>query len=209
MEHTDASFEAAAESCARGELKFDRFFNAHLHMWEGIARAVMRKWKSPAEVDDVLQEIRIRVWKKIPLFDRSRGKLWRDFLSFQARDAAKTWVHAERGANKHGTRDKNLSRRFAPVSSLAKDGDDDRLDRWDVPVEPTQEDEANAASVAAACTLSQDRRILEAMIAARGCVDTVAQQLYGNLDVEIARKLILGSLVVVGLATSSAKERAA
>lgn len=198
-------FERDAAACAAGTITFDQFWRRHSRAWEAISRQVMRRWRSRAELDDVLQEVRLRVWRKMPKFDPSRGKTWREYLGFQGRDAAKTWVHAERGANKHGTRDKNPSRRFAPVSSLGKDGADESADRYDVPVEATQEWDANVAAVAATCKLPQDRRILEAMVAARGCIETVASQLYGELDVDVARKLILGSLIVIGVEVSSRK----
>lgn len=189
----------------RAERAFEEFFRETRAVWRGIAASLLRRWRSPTEIDDVLQEIRLELWgRRFRKFDPEKSTSLMRVLRWGANVAGKRWVHQERGANKHGTRDKNRSRCALPFSSFGRDGEEDSSRSFDVPVEAVQERVSDALShvraIVGRCRTAQDRRIVRMLAECGGCVDEVLSKLreLRVMDRKIARQLVRETVVSIG-----------
>jgi DNA-directed RNA polymerase specialized sigma24 family protein len=168
---------------ANAEREFRQFFEATTNHWLRIARATLRCWRAPTEVEDVLQEIRLVLWRRMWKWDPSRNKSIRSVLRWSAKTAAKEFVHAQRCASSHGTRDKNKSRVPLPFSSFVRDGEDHQ---FEVEV-PAQQERIARARLVIAGTSEWERLILRAFISTGGDESRAAVELFGRRDPKFAR----------------------
>lgn len=95
-----------------GELSFDSFAHETRDDWQRLGASLYRRWKLPPAVDmeDLVQELLLGAWVALPEWHASKGMRLSNFVVWQAMNAAKSWMHVQRGASKHGNRDKNPSR---------------------------------------------------------------------------------------------------
>ena len=111
--------EAALMAVQMGEMSFATFTRETWSDWTAIATSLMRRWRAPTSVDtaDLIQELLLGAWQSLPKWNPSKAGLKR-YVVFQAISAAKTWLHAQRGASKHGNRDRNPGRMPVPSGDL-------------------------------------------------------------------------------------------
>lgn len=95
-----------------GELSFDCFARETKDDWRRLGASLFRRWKLPdaVELEDLVQELLFGAWLAIPEWSAGKGTKIERFVVWQAMNAAKCWLHVQRGASKHGNRDKNASR---------------------------------------------------------------------------------------------------
>lgn len=193
----DNTFRDALAGLHGGKLGFAEFVRATLHVWRGLAAYLLRRWSAgPAvAVDDVVQELLSAVPGLLPRWDPERSDLAR-FVVYNAMSSAKTWIHAQRGANKHGSRDRNPSRRECTVSELLSPGsEDDAANRFAVAVDGGQEArcERRAAAERFALLTASPREAfyVTAIVAARGDAEEAGRVLYA--DAEVRRMCRFGS----------------
>lgn len=207
MRDDSEEFEKLAQSCWRGEIKFDEFFLRTKDVWTAIASVLIRRWKAPTSREDVVQEMALRLWQKFQTYDPKRGSLVR-YLTWGAKVKGKKHLHDMRQCNKHGTRDKNKSR-YATVFSSMK-GVDDGFDPENLAtVAPVQERVAAVRAIVAKCRTSFDRAIVEGLVEAGGCVEVVAAKLFRGMDGKIAYRLISQSLCELGCTVQDIEKVAA
>lgn len=94
-----------------GELSFAAFEKQTRPVWTALAINLLKRWPGPQAVEreDLIQELLLGAWLALPKWKAGKSPL-RNFIVWQAMYSAKNWLHAQRGASKHGTRDKNKSR---------------------------------------------------------------------------------------------------
>ena len=128
-----------------GRIDFAKFEQLTRHMWARFARIQLRRWRAPAYVteQDLIQEMLVAVFAFTLKWDASHAVPVRRYVTWNAIDKARKWLHKQRRAGHEGGR--GSSRFDLPVSSLMAEGVDERgdlLDRIAPPVEPSQESAA-------------------------------------------------------------------
>lgn len=106
------SFQVAAYKLVNNKITFAQFVKATDPMWTQVANRVFNRWSTPRAVtqDDVKQEMLLACSQFVKKFDPSREVTPGAYLLWNSVDKAKKWVHVQRGANLHGSSDKNPSR---------------------------------------------------------------------------------------------------
>ena len=149
-----------------GAMPFGTFARTTAHRWQRLAHTLLRRWPGPYAVDeeDVAQELLLGAWLALPRWQPQGAPLER-FVVWQAMAQAKAWLHRQRAANQHGSRDRNPSR-FDVVAI----GDED----IDMAVEAAQEEVVYALErLRLACTLLANER---------AGVGLVAMAMAGSVD---------------------------
>lgn len=182
------AFAREADRLLTKEIGFDAFVRNTKDTWRNLAQYLMRRWRTPTDVDveDVVQELYVGAFRAAGRFDPARGTGFAEYLTWNACDKAKKRMHKWRGANLHGSADRNPGRYaaahdpsgilFQKQGTEAEQVDEiDKRRRWrDVAAEmPT-------------------RRLHFAMLAlggAKGDVDAAACALYGDLDLRLELRL--------------------
>lgn len=107
-------------------MQYQAFLSRYDRQFEGMARAMLRRWTTPIAVgvEDVVQELRAGAWEALQRFDSSRGDMTADsFAVCFARHRAQRWVMEQRNANRRSCK---APARF-PVSATVADVDLARL----------------------------------------------------------------------------------
>lgn len=109
---------------------FDEFVRATRAHWRRMAISLMRKWKCPCdvEVEDLVQEMLMAVFVFIPKYDPTRGTTLSQYVTWNANNRAKKWIHCQRGALRRD--DKARSRHPIAMSRLAAPGENPVFDDW-------------------------------------------------------------------------------
>lgn len=118
------SFSSSLHALREGEVSFPRFAADTAVVWQRFARYLSRRWKPPAGVDegDLAQELLVAGWAAVDRWDPERGVSIERYVTFQAIDKAKKWLHRQRNAYRRD--DSSASRAPIPFSSLARDDED-------------------------------------------------------------------------------------
>lgn len=157
--------EESARDAREGRITFEQFVAETRGKWRARAQAFVRAFRIPAwlSVDDIEQELLTEAWSALPGYEDGRGGVgvW-SFVSFCAIKKTTKIVQAARGVEKH--RRKGPARFEAPISSLAKAGDEDAPE-IEVAVEATQERALEERE--------NLRRVFE-MLDEHGCADMLA-----------------------------------
>jgi hypothetical protein len=131
--------EESARDAREGRITFEQFVRETRTKWRARAQAFARAFRLPTwlTVDDIEQELLLEAWHSLPGYEDGRGAVgvW-SFVSFCAIKKTTKIVQGARGVEKH--RRKGPARFEAPISSLAKAGDEDAPE-IEVAVEPDQE----------------------------------------------------------------------
>lgn len=168
--------------CLRsGELDFSGFARATRLEWYRLAAYLMRRWQAPAAVDldDLVQELLTAAWTFAPKWKANRGIDIQRYVTWNATDKAKKWLHRQREAHKR--EDKARSRHPLCMSGLVGDDPGRKLEPS---VPPEAEVEADKRHVLA-CALARldselDRALLLSLVDARGDVDKAARWLVSS-----------------------------
>jgi len=104
-----------------GAIGFDVFVRRTSQKWTSLAYDLLARWPVPVvTMEDVRQELLIAVWAALPKWDAARGVTLERYLTWNACDKAKKWIHKMRGANLHGSADKAPSTYALPMSTLGE-----------------------------------------------------------------------------------------
>ena len=89
-----------AERFVMRQQSLDEFFTENEKDFRRMAAYILGRWKAPNDVgvEDVMQELRIAIWRKARKYDPKRGKKPEQFLAFNAISLAKRQVHKQRRA---------------------------------------------------------------------------------------------------------------
>jgi len=178
---------------------FSKFCEETKHIWRSIAHDILRRWKAPTCVDDILQEMRIGLWRFFAKYDETRGITLFRYLRWNATILGRRWSDAERGASKHGSRNKNPSRHALPFSSFVRDGqDDDGSRQFEIPQEAVQDRVADVRMIVQRCRTAQDRLIVETLMSAGGSIEVVVDYLFDGMDQKVASELVYCTLLDLG-----------
>lgn len=101
-----------------GRLSPDAFFKRTKSNWASIAEHLLRRWKGPVAVsaEDIAQELYINAWIFCGHWDPAAGVTISRYVTFNAIDKAKKWLHQQRNAYRRD--DKAAPRMERPVSTL-------------------------------------------------------------------------------------------
>lgn len=83
-----------------GHVTFDKFYAGTYRDWERLGARLMQRWSVPdgVELADVVQELVVGVWKRLPAYDPGRGVSLKRFCVYGAMYAAKRWMNQQRNA---------------------------------------------------------------------------------------------------------------
>lgn len=89
-----------AQKLVNREQAIDEFFVENAKDFHRMALYILARWKAPNDVsaEDVEQELRLAAWRAKRKYDPSRGVTPERYITFQAINAAKRWVHRQRRA---------------------------------------------------------------------------------------------------------------
>lgn len=114
-----------------GRISFDLFERRTRPVWTALAENLLRRWRGPVavSVDDMRQELMLGAWIFVAHWDPKRlgpdgqpvaiGR----FVTFNACDKAKKWLHQQRNAYRRD--DKSPSRVERNFSSYRRSGDEE------------------------------------------------------------------------------------
>lgn len=122
----DPVFEQAARDHVEGRVTLSDFFRISKPHLARLATHLMNHWSwcTPPCVghEDLVQELMVGcVWafkRYDPTRVKNNGSIGR-YVSYNAYDKAKKWIHRQRGAVRHGNADGNLSRHALLFHDLA------------------------------------------------------------------------------------------
>lgn len=206
-------FVEAARACASGEITFRRFAFETDRRWNWWAKRLARSG-IPAwiDLDDIRQELLLEVWRALSRYDPAKAKQKAkpevevsQFVEFAAKYHAKKQVHRARGDDRH-TWKWGPARFEIPLSALAREGEEEDAEAFDVPVEADQDRTVERRE--AVMQLAREQGSLrdffgvQALAEANGDVDAAATMLWENLDIRLlcrlpsdsAARTIIGSL---------------
>ncbi len=126
-----ASFVSACKGLVSYDMTFDEYVKATDSYWQTLARYIYRRWATPAgvTVDDVYQEVLLGLWIAYAKYEEGEGRTTPNkYLYWNAGDKAKRFVHKQRGAIQHGSKDRNPSRIPVPFSAMGEDGFSNRFE---------------------------------------------------------------------------------
>jgi DNA-directed RNA polymerase specialized sigma24 family protein len=188
------NLETSARRLHGGEIAFNGYTRAVRDEYERIAAMLTRRWVPPGwvEQEDVVQDLFVATWESIWKYDAARGASIGDFVVFNAISRAKRQLHKARGANLHGSSDRNPSRMEVAFSSLGQpDQTRETLDemisrlsrRLDSGWDGSAEDAAVAAEdglarvsvILAACSSEVQRKVVSAIAVADADVGRAAE----------------------------------
>lgn len=97
-----------AQKLVNREQSIDEFFVENAKDFRRMALYILGRWKAPNDVsvEDVEQELRLAAWRAERKYDPARGVTPERFITFQAINKAKRWVHQQR----RGRDDKSVGR---------------------------------------------------------------------------------------------------
>lgn len=97
-----------AQKLVNREQSLDEFFAENSKDFRRMAIYILSRWKAPNDVsiEDVEQELRIAAWRAKRKYDPARGVTPERYITFQAINKAKRWVHQQR----RGRDDKSVGR---------------------------------------------------------------------------------------------------
>jgi DNA-directed RNA polymerase specialized sigma24 family protein len=176
----------------QNRLSFDRFAANTITTWRGIAAYLMRRWTPPVAVliEDVVQELLIGAWHRIPTWDPQRGPIHR-YVVWNACTVAKRWLHRQRGANLH--RGDTAKSRFHFAISTLNYEEDTATRVAEGVAEATQEEDVSRSiayqELQAACLTKREQYVLAALRDADGNVDDAAEILYEDCDLRLVCRL--------------------
>src|ERR1700676_3294716 len=106
------SFEMQLYDLLNGHITSDKFFRETAEIWLRMAKHLLRRWKSPAWVDEeeIKQELMIGAWRCVWNFEPTHGVTLTRYVAWNAMDYAKKKLHRMRGAKLSGSADRNPSR---------------------------------------------------------------------------------------------------
>ena len=168
------------------EITVEQFIRATLHDWSNIAKSLLRRWRAPVEVEDVVQDLCCAVVQFVPLFDATRGVTLGDFLIYNATDKAKKRIHCYREANEHRFADSNASR--VAVSC------DPTTTKWcsSQVYAPTQEDRVALRRLAQRMPTAGGQLVAVAIIDSQGDLEATSESVF--LTAELRAKFRLNTL---------------
>ena len=173
-----------------GTETFDAFAREHQGEFLRMAKYVARRWRMPAWCDerDLAQEVMLACWEFTWRWESHRDVSLERYVTFNAIDRAKKRAHKARGANLHGSADRNPSRFELPSSALHHDRQEgERSAEWfdeyaslDADQEQAVEDGESLAR-AGQDLLECERRILQHLREA-GSLAKAAEQVWKDPD---------------------------
>jgi len=179
-----------------GRVDFGRFARETDGEWRALARMLLRRWDAPpsAGEDDLVQEMLVAAWTSMPRFDPSRGPSLHRFVTYNAVDKAKKWLHKARKATREG--DRGRSRYPVPASMLRKDerAAVEYLDRRRVSpdaspeeaIEREQERRESLIRVLEQMDDDLDRLLVLAVVDAEGDLELAASRLWEDSRMRLA-----------------------
>lgn len=132
----DEDFEAY-----RNTGDFAAFERATRAGWYAFARTLLSRWRAPTHTSeaDLVQEMLVTCWSFLDEWDPARGVSLRTYLTFNAIDKARKYLHKMRRAGHDGGAGR--SRFELPFSALARDGEEFDPERFAPTAPPSQEHE--------------------------------------------------------------------
>ena len=168
-----------------GRLSFEAFERRSRQVWTNVAEHMLRHWRAPAavSVEDLRQEILLNVWIFVAHWDPQclgpDGKpvSISRFVTFNAYDKAKKWLHQQRNAYRRD--DKAPGRFERPFSTMRRHDDADGRDLEEQMLD-------RLASDPEVSPLEQRQAILERYSAAAPVHRPVVLALAETRDVDLA-----------------------
>lgn len=93
-------FELSLMALRSGMIDFPAFVAETRAVWGRFARYLARRWRPPSgvEIADLEQEVLLSGWEAVRRWDPARGVPIDQYVTFQALDRAKKWLHTQRKA---------------------------------------------------------------------------------------------------------------
>ncbi len=125
-----------------GTIDFGQFEQATRHIWSRLARMILSRWRAPTYVteQDLVQEMMIAAFSFTLKWDEAHGIPVRRYVTWNAIDKARKWLHKQRRAGHDGGRGHSaFDLPFSTLHSESETASADMLDRLAAPVQSNQE----------------------------------------------------------------------
>lgn len=158
-----------------GAMTFVQFERATRLEWYRLAAYLLRRWQAPAAagLDDLVQEMLLEAWRVVGRYDPRRGVRLDKYVTWNAVNVAKKWLHRQRRAYKLD--DRSPSRHPLCLSSLDEDAPRRLEPVADCDVEEEADRTRQIAVALSRLTDELDRELFLRLVDARGDLDRAAR----------------------------------
>lgn len=167
------------EDYQAGRIDFGGFERATRHSWSRLARMILARWRAPTYVteQDLIQEMMIAAYSFTMKWEPRHGIAVRRYVTWNAIDKARKWLHKQRRAGHDGGR--GHSAFDLPFSSLQAD-DETRVDLLDLIAEPVRSEQESAAAYRQAIRQYAGAQPVLQTLEKTGSVDAAAERILTN-----------------------------